>query len=326
MVNMPLTCKPTVIVTRKLPQAVETRLAQDYTPRFNHSDQLYTSEELIAASSGADALLVTGQDHLTADVIAKLPDSIRAIATFSVGYEHIDLEATRKRGILVTNTPDVLTDATADITLLLLLGAARRASEGEAIVRQGRWSGSRPTELLGVQVTGKRLGILGMGRIGQAVAHRARAFNMEIHYSNRHRLPSEREFGAIFHADPDELLRSSDFFSLHSPATPETINFLNAQRMALLPDGAVVINAARGSLVNDEDLIAALKSGKIAAVGLDVYNGEPNIHPAYRTLPNTFLLPHLGSATTETRIQMGFTALDNLDAIFAGREPPNSVS
>jgi lactate dehydrogenase-like 2-hydroxyacid dehydrogenase len=320
-----MTRKPTVLVTRKLPKAVETRLAQNYTPRFNEADKLYAPEELITQSVGADALLITPSDRLTADVIDKLPDSIRAIATFSVGYDHIDLKAAEKRGILVINTPDVLTDATADLTLLLLLGAARRASEGERIMRQGTWSGVRPTELLGTQVTGKRLGILGMGRIGQAVAHRARAFSMEIHYCNRKRLPPEVEFGAIFHSDPDDLLPESDFFSLHCPATPETVNFLNAQRIALLPDGAIAINAARGSLVNDDDLIAALKSGKIAGAGLDVYNGEPDIHPAYRTLPNAFLLPHIGSATKETRNQMGFIALDNLDAIFAGKIPPNLV-
>lgn len=317
--------KPTVFVTRKLPKAVETRLAQNYTPRFNEADQLYTPEELVIKATGADALLITPREQITADLVEKLPDSVRAIATFSVGYDHIDLEATRKRGILVTNTPDVLTDATADLTLLLLLGAARHASEGERIIREGSWSGIRPTELLGVQLTGKQLGILGMGRIGQAVAHRARAFNMEIHYCNRKKLPLEVEAGAIFHSNPDDLLLESNFFSLHCPATPETVNFLNAQRIVLLPDGAIVINTARGSLINDDDLIAALKSGKIAAAGLDVYNGEPNIHPTYRSLPNTFLLPHIGSATTETRTKMGFVALDNLDAIFADKMPPNLV-
>lgn len=321
-----MTRKPTVLVTRKLPTAVETRLAQDYTPRFNEADKLYTPEELLSKALGAEALVITPTEQLTVDVIDKLPDSIRAIATFSVGYDHIALDATQKRGILVTNTPDILTDATADLTLLLLLGAARRASEGERMMRQGTWLGIRPTELLGTQVTGKRLGILGMGRIGQAVAHRARAFNMEIHYSNRQRLPSEVEADAIFHSNPDDLLPESDFFSLHCPATPETVNFLNAQRIALLPKGAIVINAARGSLVNDDDLIAALESGKIAAAGLDVYNDEPTIHPTYRNLPNTFLLPHIGSATKETRTKMGFVALDNLDAIFAGKMPPNLVN
>lgn len=321
-----MTRKPTVLVTRKLPTAVETRLSQNYTPRFNEADKVYTPEELLIKAIGADALVITPTEQLTADVIGKLPDSIRAIATFSVGYDHIDLDATQKRGILVTNTPDILTDATADLTLLLLLGAARRASEGESMMRQGTWSGIRPTELLGTQVTGKRLGILGMGRIGQAVAHRARAFNMEIHYSNRKPLPTEVEAGAIFHSNPDDLLPESDFFSLHCPATPETVNFLNAQRIALLPNAAIVINAARGSLVNDDDLIAALESGKIAAAGLDVYNDEPTIHPTYRNLPNTFLLPHIGSATKETRTKMGFVALDNLDAIFAGKMPPNLVN
>lgn len=317
--------KPTVLVTRKLPDAVEARLKRDYTPRLNKEDKLYTPEELLAKSQGADALLITGQDHLTAKTIKRLPESVRAIATFSVGYDHIDLTAAKQRGIAVTNTPDVLTDATADVTLLLLLGAARRAHEGEALIRQGEWTDPRPTELLGTQVTGKRLGIFGMGRIGQAVARRARAFDMEIHYHNRHRLPPEVECGAIFHKQTDDLLRVSEFFSFHCPATPETEKFLNAQRIALLPDKAIVINAARGSLVVDDDLIAALRSGKIAAAGLDVYNNEPDINPAYRTLPNTFLLPHIGSATVETRNQMGFVALDNLDAIFAGKTPPNLV-
>lgn len=317
--------KPKILVTRKLPAPVEARLARDYTPRFNEADKLYTTQELLEKSQGADALLITGQDHLTAEVIEQLPDSVRAIATFSVGYDHIDLAASKKRGILVVNTPDVLTDATADLTLLLLLGAARLAHEGETLIRQGKWTDPRPTELLGTQVTGKRLGIFGMGRIGQAVAHRARAFGMKIHYHNRHRLPPDVECGAIFQDNPEDLLRVSDFFSFHCPATPETEKFLNAQRIALLPDRAIVINAARGSLVVDEELIAALRLGKIAAAGLDVYNGEPNINSAYRTLPNTFLLPHLGSATVETRTHMGFIALDNLDAIFAGKQPPNLV-
>lgn len=318
--------KPTILVTRKLPDPVEARIQRDYVARLNETDQLYTSQELLEKSQGADALLITGQDRMTADAIEQLPSCVRAIATFSVGYDHIGLAAAKQRGILVVNTPDVLTDATADLTLLLLLGAARRAHEGETLIRQGKWTDPRPTELLGTQVTGKRLGIFGMGRIGQAVAHRARAFGMQIHYHNRHRLPLNVEAGATFYAQPEDLLPVSDFLSFHCPATPETEKFLNAQRIARVPDGAIVINAARGSLVVDEDLIAALRSGKIAAAGLDVYNGEPNIHPDYRTLPNTFLLPHLGSATVETRTQMGFIALDNLDAIFAGKTPPNQVN
>ena len=318
--------RPTVLVTRKLPDAVETRLEKDYLPCLNQDDHPYSTEELLLGSQEADALIITGQDSLDAEAIAQLPEQIKAIATFSVGYDHIDLEAAKQRDIYVINTPDVLTDATADLTWLLVLAAARRAHEGEQLIRQGKWSDPRPTQLLGTQVTGKRLGILGMGRIGRAVARRAKAFKMEVHYNNRHRLDPEQESGAIFHDDPEDLLRISDFFSFHCPATPETEHFLNARRIELLPDGAIVVNAARGSLVVDDDLIAALRAGKIKAAGLDVFEGEPEINPAYRSLPNVFLLPHIGSATIETRTQMGFLLLDNLDAIFAGQKPPNSLT
>lgn len=318
--------RPTVLVTRKLPDAVETRLEKDYLPCLNQDDHPYSTEELLLGSQEADALIITGQDSLDAEAMAQLPEQIKAIATFCVGYDHIDLEAAKQRNIYVINTPDVLTDATADLTWLLLLAAARRAHEGEELVRQGKWSDPHPTQLLGTQVTGKRLGILGMGRIGRAVARRAKAFKMEVHYNNRHRLSPEQESGAIFHDDPEDLLRVSDFFSFHCPATPETEHFLNARRIELLPDGAIVVNAARGSLVVDEDLIAALRSQKIKAAGLDVFEGEPEVNPAYRSLPNVFLLPHIGSATIETRTQMGFLLLDNLDAIFAGKQPPNSLT
>ena len=318
--------RPTVLVTRKLPDAVETRLEKDYLPCLNQDDHPYSTEELLLGSQEADALIITGQDSLDAEAIAQLPEQIKAIATFSVGYDHIDLEAAKKRDIYVINTPDVLTDATADVTWLLLLGAARRAHEGEQLIRQGKWTDPRPTELLGTQVTGKRLGILGMGRIGRAVARRAKAFRMEVHYHNRHQLSPEQEAGAIFHDNPEDLLRVSDFFSFHCPATPKTEHFLDARRIELLPDGAIIVNAARGSLVVDEDLIAALRSLKIKGAGLDVFKGEPNLNPAYRTLPNVFLLPHIGSATVETRTQMGFLLLDNLDAVFAGKQPPNSLT
>ena len=318
--------RPTVLVTRKLPDAVETRLEKDYLPCLNRDDHAYSTEELLLGSQEADALIITGQDSLDAEAIAQLPEQIKAIATFSVGYDRIDLEAAKQRNIYVINTPDVLTDATADLTWLLLLAAARRAHEGEQLIRQDKWSDPHPTQLLGTQVTGKRLGILGMGRIGRAVARRAKAFKMEVHYNNRHRLDPEQESGAIFHDDPEDLLRVSDFFSFHCPATPETEHFLDARRIELLPDGAIVVNAARGSLVVDDDLIAALRSGKIKAAGLDVFEGEPKINPAYRTLPNVFLLPHIGSATIETRTQMGFLLLDNLDAVFGGQKPPNSLT
>ena len=317
--------KPRVLVTRKLPADVEARLVRDYDAILNKEDRLYGPDDLVAAAAGCDALLPCPTERLTADLVARLPASIRVIATFSVGFEHIDIAACKARGIVVGNTPDVLTDATADIALLLMLGAARRAYEGERMLREGRWNSWAPTFMLGIDVTGKRLGIYGMGRIGQAVARRARAFDMKNHYHNRSRLPAEREQGAIFHARAEDMLPHCDFLSINAPASPETTGFLNAARIALLPDGAIVVNTARGPLVDDEALIAALKSGKLRAAGLDVFTGEPKIHPGYAPLPNTFLLPHLGSATRETRNGMGFKALDNLDAFFAGKPLPARV-
>ncbi|HWA45022.1 MAG TPA: D-glycerate dehydrogenase [Hypericibacter adhaerens] len=317
--------KPTVLVTRKLPDAVEARLARDYDARLNASDKLLSAEEIVAGAQSADALLPCPTCKVTADMIRRFPSRLKAIATFSVGYEHIDVKAAKERGIAVGNTPDVLTDATADIALLLMLGAARGASEGERAVREATWGAWAPTGMLGVHMTGKRLGIYGMGRIGQAVAKRARAFDMKIHYHNRSRLPRDLEQGAVFHERAEDMLPHCDFLSLNAPATPETTGFLNAQRIKLLPDGAIVVNTARGPLVDDEALIAALKSGKLFAAGLDVYTGEPAINPAYRTVRNAFLLPHLGSATTETRIAMGMKAVDNLDAFFAGKPMPAKV-
>lgn len=317
--------KPVILVTRRLPDAVEDRLKRDYDARLNADDEPYAPDALAAAAKGADAVLVAPGDRIDAGVIAALPASVRAVATFSVGYDHIDVAAAKARGLTVTNTPGVLTEATADIALLLMLGAARRAGEGERLMRQGAWTGWTPTQLLGKHLDGRRLGIVGMGRIGQALAHRARALGMEIHYHNRRRLDPAEEAGATFHASAEGLLAVADVLSLHCPASAETHHFLNAARISLLPAGAIVINTARGAVVDDEALIAALRSGRVWAAGLDVYEGEPAAHPAYRTLPNTFLLPHLGSATEETRNAMGFRALDNLDAIFAGREPPHRV-
>ena len=313
----PMKERPVLVVTRSLPPAVEERIKRDYQARFNADDHLYSCQELAAISNGADALLITSQDLMNADLLLRLSKSVQIIATLSVGFDHIDLAAARSRGIAVTNTPDVLTDATADLTILLLLGASRRATEGQAMVRTGAWKDPRPMELLGWQLTGRTLGIYGMGRIGQAVAQRARAFGMNIHYTNLHRLEAQTERGAVFHADARELLAFSPFLTLHAPATSQTERFLNAKTIELLPHGAVVVNAARGSLVDDDALIEALRTGRIAAAGFDVYQGEPQIHPAYRTLPNTFLLPHLGSATVETRTRMSMVALDNLDAHFA---------
>lgn len=321
-----MTRKPVVLVTRKLPDAVEARLRRDYDARLNPDDRLYGSDELIALSEGADAVLPCHTEKLTADVIARLPDSIRAIANFSVGVDHVDLRAARDRGIIVTNTPDVLSDATAEIAMLCMLGAARRASEGERLVRTAEWRDWSPGFMVGIQVTGKRIGIVGMGRVGQVVARRARGFDMEVHYHNRSRLDPAQEQGAVFHADLDELLPLSEVLSLNCPATEETRGLLNAESIARLPDGAIVVNTARGALVDDDALIDALRSGKLYAAGLDVFNDEPEIDPRYRELDNVFLLPHIGSATRETRDAMGFRALDNLDAIFAGRQPGDRVA
>jgi lactate dehydrogenase-like 2-hydroxyacid dehydrogenase len=318
--------KPVVLVTRRLPDAVEDRLRRDYRPRLNADDRRYSADALVAAASGADAILTCHTERFSADVIARLPTSVRIVATFSVGFDHIDVEAAKRSGIVVTNTPDVVSDATAELTILLMLGAARRAGEGDRLVRGGAWREWSPDFMVGTQVTRKRLGIVGLGRIGRLVARRARGFDMTIHYHDVRRLPPDLEEEATFHATVEELLPNSDVLTFHCVATAETRRMLNAERIALLPDGAVVVNASRGAVVDDDALIAALKAGKVAAAGLDVYNNEPDIHPGYRELPNTFLMPHVGTATRETREAMGFRALDNLDAFFAGAEPRDRVA
>ncbi|HUX23960.1 MAG TPA: D-glycerate dehydrogenase [Burkholderiales bacterium] len=318
--------KPVVLVTRKLPDAVEDRLRRDYSPILNPNDALYSSDEIIERAKGADAIMPCHTEKFGAEVIARLPERVRVIANFSVGYDHVDTAAAKARGLIVTNTPEVLSDATAELTLMLMLGAARRASEGERLVRTREWKDWSPSFMVGTQVTGKRLGILGFGRVGRVVAQRARGFDMEIHYNDIQRLPPALEEGAIYHATPEALMPHCDFLALHCVASPQTIKLLNAKLIALLPDGAIVVNASRGVVVDDDALIAALKSGKLTAAGLDVYNNEPNIHPGYRELPNAFLMPHIGSATKETRIAMGYRALDNLDAVFAGKEPRDRVA
>ncbi len=318
--------KPIVLVTRKLPQAVEDRLRRDYEPRLNPDDALYSKDSLIERADGANAILPCHTEHFDADVFARLPECVKLIANFSVGVDHVDLAAAKDKGVVVTNTPDVLSDATAEIAMLLMLGAARRAGEGEKLVRTGEWKDWSPAFMVGRQVTGKRLGIVGMGRVGQVVAKRARCFDMEIHYYNRSRLDPGLEAGATYHERLEDMLPLCEFLSLNCPNTPETAGLLNAERINALPDGAIVVNTARGGIIDDEALITALKSGKLTAAGLDVFNNEPDIHPGYRDLPNTFLMPHIGSATAETRDAMGFRALDNLDAFFAGREPGDRVA
>ena len=321
-----MTAKSRIVVTRKLPQPVEERISRLFDATFNASDEVLEPDDLIARAGNADGLLVTPTDKLKAETIARLPESVRIIATFSVGHDHIEVPAALKRGLIVTNTPDVLTNATADIVMLLLLGAARGAHWGERMVREKRWGAWSPTHPLGLDVTGKRLGIYGMGRIGHAVAKRARGFDMQIHYHNRSRAAPDLSQGAVFHADLHAMLPLCDFLSINCFSTPETRGSIDAQAIALMPDGAVVVNSARGDIVDDDALIAALKSGKLGAAGLDVFRGEPDIDPRYRDLDNAFLLPHLGSATLDTRIAMGMRAVDNLEAFFAGQAPRDKLT
>lgn len=321
-----MTGRPALLITRKLSPEVEARAARDYDVTLNPEDRVFTKEELIAACQSVDAVLPCHSEHFSADVIAALPDRLKVIANHSVGTDHVDLAAAKARGIIVTNTPDVLSDATAEIAMLCMLGAARRGAEGDRMVREGRWNFWSPAFMVGRQVTGKRFGVLGMGRVGQVAAERARGFGMEIHYHNRRPLPPELEKGAVFHDTAESLIAASDVLSLHCPATPGTTGILDARRIALLPEGAIVVNTARGALIDEPALIAALKSGKVFAAGLDVYRDEPGGNPEIAALDNVFLLPHIGSATFETRVAMGNRALDNLDAVFSGAEPGDRVA
>jgi len=317
---------PTLVVTRKLPSAVEKRLVENYDVILNTDDRLLTAQEILARAARADALLVSPTDAVDREFIARLPPGIKMLATFSVGYDHIDLEAAAKGGLAVSNTPDVLTDATADVAMLLMLGAARGANWGMAMVRNDNWPAWSPTSPLGFDVTGKRLGIIGMGRIGRAIAHRADAFDMQIHYFNRNRLSPELEAGAQYHESLHSLLPVCDFVSLNCVMTPQSKGLLNAKTIALLPRGTIIINTARGGLIDDDALIGALQNGHVAAAGLDVFDNEPDIDPRYRELDNVFALPHLGSATLETREAMGHRAADNLDAFFARKTPPDLLT
>jgi lactate dehydrogenase-like 2-hydroxyacid dehydrogenase len=319
--------KPLVLVTRKLPKSVEDKLAEKFDVLLNPDDKLYSTDELLQLSKNVDAILPCHTEKFPAETIARLPARVKAIANYSVGVDHVDLEAAKQKQIIVTNTPDVLSDATAEIAMLLMLGAARRASEGERIIRSQQWKDWSPAFMVGRQITGKRLGILGMGRVGQVMAKRARGFDMEIHYHNRRALDPNQAEGAIFHADIDEMLSEIDVLSIHCPASAETTGLLNQKRLAVLQPHAIVVNTSRGAIVDDEALIHGLKTGGIAAAGLDVFNGEPaSIHPDYRQLDNVFLLPHIGSATVETRQAMGYRAIDNLIAIFNNEEPGDRVA
>ena len=315
--------KPILVVTSRFIEPIEARIDNKYEVRRKADGSLFTRTELLEASKGADAIFITPFDRLDAEFFQCVSSSVKVISTYSVGIDHIDMHAAEERNIAIGYTPREVTDATADIAMLLLLGASRRAFEAQELVRQWEWTIPRAGALLGWQITGKTLGIFGMGRIGQAVAKRARAFGMKIHYSNPHELPEETAGDAEFYSDPVELLRSSQFLSLHAPETTATHHFLNAKTISLLPRGAIVVNTARGGLIKDDDLIDALKEGRIAAAGLDVYEGEPKLNPGYIELKNTFLLPHIGSATLESRTEMGMVALDNIDAVLNGIQAPS---
>jgi lactate dehydrogenase-like 2-hydroxyacid dehydrogenase len=312
--------RPVLVVTTQLLDEIEARIDRDYDVRRNPHEKPFTRDELIESSSGAQALFITPLDRLDSEFFDRVSASVKVIATYSVGIDHIDLQAAANRNIAIAYTPGINADATADIAMLLMLGASRRAYEGQEMVRTGTWNVS---SLLGWQLTGKVLGIFGMGRVGRAVAQRARGFGMAIHYSNPNRLPAALEKDAVFHTSPSDLLRVSQFLTLHAPETPETHHFINSKTIDLLPKGAILINTARGGLVVDEDLIAALKSRRLTAAGLDVFEGEPKLHPGYVALKNTFLLPHMGSATVETRLAMGMLALDNIDAVLDGKHAPS---
>lgn len=318
--------KPILLVTRRLPPAVEARAARDYDVRLNEPDAPVTGADIVARAEGAAAILCCPAERLDAETIGRLPESVKVVGTFSVGFDHIDMAALRARSLPLVNTPDVLSVATAECAMLLILAAARRAGEGERMIRAGAWGGWAPTQLIGTPVSGRRLGIFGMGRIGRELARMAAGFAMPVHYRDQTRLPHELEQGATFHDNDDSFLAACDVLSLHAPGGEGTRHWLDAERIAKLPRGAIVANAARGTLIDDSALIAALKSGHVAAAGLDVYNNEPRLAPGYLALENVVLLPHLGSATSQTREAMGRLVLDGIDAVLAGGRPSNLVA
>ncbi|TNF64551.1 MAG: D-glycerate dehydrogenase [Rhodobacteraceae bacterium] len=318
--------RPRLWIPRRLSDATLERAQRDYDCVINWDDTESDADTLVRMSAEVDAVLPCHSEHFSAEVAARLDPRLRIIANHSVGVDHCDLAALGARGIMVTNTPDVLSDATAEIAMLLMLGAARRAVEGDTMVRQGKWDVWSPSFMVGKQVTGARVGIIGMGRVGRAFAARARGFGMQVHYANRTRLSPELEQGAIWHDSVESLLPQADFLSLHCPATPQTRGLMNADRLALMPKGAILVNTARGALVDEAALLAAIVSGHLSAAGLDCFQVEPGGNPAFAAHPNIFMLPHIGSATVSTRDAMGFRALDNLDAFFRGERPRDALT
>ena len=314
-----------IFVTRKLLRSNEDKLSNLYEVKLNENDELYSQNKLIELSQGCDGILSSITDKIDEETINKLPNSVKIISNFAVGFGNIDLEAAKKKNIIVTNTPDVLTDATAEIGMLLILGACRRASEGIDVARKSNWKW-KADYLIGKQLTGSRLGILGMGRIGQKIAKIAKAFGMIIHYHNRSKLNSEKEQGAEYHESIKSLFSNSDILSICCPANKETENLINKTTLEYLPKGAVITNVARGDIVDDEALIDALSRRKIYAVGLDVYKGEPILNAGYLRHKSVFILPHLGSATKETRTAMANLAIDNLQEFFKTGDCKNKVN
>ncbi|MBD2841687.1 2-hydroxyacid dehydrogenase [Erythrobacter rubeus] len=322
-----LSGKPKVVVTRHLMPSVEARMSELYEATLNTNDTPMTREQLIAAMQDCDVLVPTVTDTIDAEMIEAAGDRLKLIASFGAGTEHIDLAAAAKRKIMVTNTPGVFTDDTADIAMAGIIGVPRRIREGTALVRRGEWTGWAPSGLLGRKLGGKVLGIVGMGRIGQAVAHRARAFGLEVAYYNRKCLPEslERMLGVRYIKDLDALVGLSDILSLHCPLTDETRGLMDARRIALMKDGASIINTARGELIHQEALIAALQSGKLAGAGLDVYPDEPNVDKRLLEHPNVMTLPHIGSATAEGREASGEKVIANIRFWADGHRPPDQV-
>ena len=314
-----------ILITRKLIKSSEEYAVKIFDAKLNKEDKLLTKEQLLKETNGCDGILSSLTEKFDSDLVSKLPETIKIISNFAVGFGNIDIDAAKKRNIVVTNTPDVLTDATAEIAMLILLGAARRAKEGIEWANKKNWRWTADF-LMGKQLSGSRLGILGMGRIGRAVAGRARSFGMEIHYYNRSKLDKNLEKEAIYHKSLESLLSVSDFFSINCPATKETKHIINKDTIKHFPDGAVISNSARGDMIDDDAMVEALKNGKVFSLGLDVYNGEPDIHPDYLTLPNVYVLPHLGSATKKTRTAMADLAVSNIEEFFKTGRCKNKVN
>lgn len=319
--------RPRVIVTRQLMPSVEARMAELFDVVLSAHDAAFSAEDLKAAVADCDVLVPTVTDRIDANVLAEAGERLKLIANFGAGVDHIDLAAARAKNIMVSNTPGVFTEDTADMTMALILSVPRRLAEGEKLMRSGQWQGWAPSAMLGHRVNGKLLGIIGMGRIGLAVARRARAFGLSIHYHNRKRLPEaiEAELGASYHASVDTLLRIADIVTLHCPHTPETHELVSAARIAAMKPSAYLINTARGEVVDEDALINALTHGGIAGAGLDVYNHEPAVDPRLLALDNVVLLPHLGSATVEGREASGERVIANIRAWCDGHRPPDQV-